>query len=253
MKFRFALSVLALAALPAAAMEAHFGPIGITPFETARLNAFCDGSVTPTPCDVTFEFHDSSGNLLKQASMTLQPESIGSVDFSLTGIAAVPNRVELAPCIKVQRGTAQASLELMENFTHRTRLLINWGDGALPRSGADVDFGGLGITPFDTARMSAMCVSSTSTDVPGCVVSFEFHDASGNVVKSARMTIPVEGSAHLDLTLANAIAGGGRVTINPCWTVASGGAVLSVQTFDNSSGLTLTQAYPAALVPAIVP
>src|SRR5438552_1850315 len=121
MKACVSLFALIAAALPAAAVEADFGLVGITGFETARLNAFCDGSVTPTPCDITFEFHDIGGRTLKQVSMLLQPETSGFVDFSLPAAAFAPGRVEINPCLKVVRGTAQASVEIFDNFTQRTR------------------------------------------------------------------------------------------------------------------------------------
>lgn len=248
MKFYLALSALAIAALPAMASDADFGLIGITSFETARLNAFCDGSVVPTPCDITFEFMDVNGRVLKQVSMILQPETTGFVDFSLPATtAALPSRVEIAPCWTVLRGTAQASLELIENFTQRTRLLIPWSAAAAPRSSADVDFGATGITVFDTLRMSANC-EGDSTDSVACDVTFEFHDSQGQTLKAARLAIPAGSSGFVDLNFSDTKATAGRVTIDPCWTVASGAAVLSVQTFDRFTGLTLSQAYPAALV-----
>ncbi|HKE20866.1 MAG TPA: hypothetical protein VKB88_00665 [Bryobacteraceae bacterium] len=244
MKFHI-LSALLISALPAQASEADFGMIGVTSFETARLNAFCDGSVVPAPCDVTFEFHDLRGGTLKQASLVLQPETTGFLDFSLATAASVANRVEIIPCIKVLRGTAQPSLELLENVTHRTRLLITWGSGAVARSNSDVDFGAAGITPFDTARMGASC-QGDSTDAVPCDVTFEFHDASGSTLKSARMAIAPGAAAYLDLTFANTAASSGRVTIDPCWTVASGAAVLDLQILDTFSGFTLSQGYPAS-------
>src|SRR5204862_4598687 len=86
----------------ASAADANFGLIGIARFETARLTAYCDGSVTPTPCDITFEFHDIGGRTLKQAAMTLQPGTGGFVDLTPaeTGIAGM---VQIDPCWKVLR------------------------------------------------------------------------------------------------------------------------------------------------------
>ena len=76
MNTHLVLLAFATAALASAA-DANFGLIGISRFETARLTAYCDGSVVPTPCDITFEFHDMSGRTVKQASMTLQPGTGG--------------------------------------------------------------------------------------------------------------------------------------------------------------------------------
>lgn len=250
MKTYVALFVLIAAAFPAAAIEADFGLIGITSIETARLNAFCDGSVTPTPCDITLEFHDISGRTLKQVSMIIQPESSGFLDFSLGAGLFVPGRVEIAPCWTILRGTAQASVEIFDNFTLRTRLLINWGDGAVARSAADVDFGAVAITRSDFARMSASCDGDGSV-VPACDIVFEFHDANGRVLKSERKSVPAGASVFSDLHYAEAGSTERRVTIEPCWTVASGAAVLNLQTIDTLTSLTVTQAYPSSLVSAV--
>lgn len=242
MRLCLVLTALALAALPAAAMDADFGAIGITQYDTARLNGFCDGSVVPTPCDIIFEFHDLSGRTLKTVSMIVQPETTGFVDFSVPAASLFPSRVEINPCFKVLRGTAQPTLELMENFTQRTRILTTWSGGALPKSGGDVDFGAAAITRFDTARMSASC----QDDGPACDVAFEFHDANGATLKASRVSIAPGATAFLDLHFADTGAAGGRVTIDPCWTVATGAAVLNLQTIDTFSGFTITHGYPSA-------
>jgi len=236
---------LIAAAVPAAAVDADFGLIGITGFETARLNAFCDGSVVATPCDITFEFQDINGRVLKQVSMILQPETSGFTDFSLGDVTFVSGRVEIQPCWTILRGSAQPSLEIFDQFTQRTRLLINWGAGALPRSTADVDFGAVAITRFDVARMGAFCEGDGS-DAAACDVTFEFHDGAGRVLKSTRMTLPANTGAFVDLKYAEAAPTAARVLIAPCWTVATGAAVLDLQTVDSLTGLTITQAYPAA-------
>jgi hypothetical protein len=240
---------LMAAVLPAAAaVDADFGLIGITGFETARLNAFCDGSVVPTPCDITFEFHDINGRTLKQVSMILQPETSGFADFSVGAATFVPGRIEIDPCFKILRGTAQGSVEIFDNFTQRTRMLINWGDGARARSAADVDFGTVAITRSDIARMGASCEGDGSVVPAPCDITFEFHDANGRVLKSERKSVPAGTGAYFDLNYAESGSTERRVLIDPCWTVANGAAVLDLQTVDSFTGLTLTQGYPAALV-----
>jgi hypothetical protein len=249
MKTCLAFLALMAAVLPAAAaVDADFGLIGITGFETARLNAFCDGSVVPTPCDITFEFHDVNGRTLKQVSMILQPETSGFADFSVGAAAFVPGRVEIDPCFKILRGTAQGSVEIFDNFTQRTRMVITWGDGARARSAADVDFGTVAITRSDIARMGASCEGDGSVVPAPCDITFEFHDANGRVLKASRMSVPAGTGAFLDLRYPEAGSTERRVLIDPCWTVANGAAVLDLQTVDSFTGLTLTQAYPAALV-----
>src|SRR2546430_3635037 len=50
-------------------------------FENARLTAYCDGSVKPVPCEVTFEFENLAGRTLKQATLTIQPNTSGFLDL----------------------------------------------------------------------------------------------------------------------------------------------------------------------------
>jgi hypothetical protein len=64
------------------------------------------------------------------------------------------------------------------------------------------------------------------------------------------MSVPAGTGAFLDLHYIEAGSTASRVSISPCWIVANGAAVLDLQTVDSFTGLTLTQAYPAALVAA---
>lgn len=254
---------LATAALAAAATEADFGLVGLAPFENARLTAVCDGSVAPSPCLVTFEFHDRSGRTLKETTLTLPAGAGGVLDFvappdpDRPGLAEPPesvrpagiaNLVQLEPCIKVLRGAAFLSLEVFDRFSQRTRILINWGDRSRARTG-DVDFGLAGITPFDTARLGAFCQSDGSSMPPPCDVTFEFHDLEGKVLKQSRMTLQPDTGGFLDLKLSETRSTSGRVEIDPCFKVAGGQAVGTFAILDNFFGLTLVQAYPA--VPAV--
>jgi hypothetical protein len=233
------------------AEEVHFGPIQIAAFENARLTADCDGSVEPTPCEITFEFRHMGGRVLKQTSMTIQPGASGFVDLAAaqTGISGP---VLIEPCWKVTRGAAFASLEVFDTFSQRTRILINWGDRSIARSG-DVDFGLAGLTPFDTLRMSAFC--SDDQDVPGrlpapCDVVFEFHDVQGRAIKETRMTLQPGTGGSADLRWPETGATARRVELDPCWKVAGGLAIGTLAVIDNLTGLTIAQAYPAALASA---
>src|SRR5260370_4002304 len=63
-----------------------FGLIDLLPFETARLNAFCESpvttapSMTTTPCEATLEFHDINGRLLQHSELTLRSGAGGVPD-----------------------------------------------------------------------------------------------------------------------------------------------------------------------------
>ena len=116
MNIRVVLLAFAAASLASAA-DANFGLIGIAGFETARLTAYCDGSVTPTPCDITFEFHHISGRMLKQATVTLQPGTGGFLDLRWQETGSPARRVEISPCWRVGGGAAVGSLTIVDNFT----------------------------------------------------------------------------------------------------------------------------------------
>jgi hypothetical protein len=229
-------------------MEADFGLIGLSAFENARLAAYCDGSVTPVPCEITFTFTHVGGRVLKQSTMTLQPGTAGFLDLA-AGQTGISGLVQIDPCWKVTRGAARASLQVFDIFSQRTRILINWGDRSVPRTG-DVDFGLVGLTAFDTARLGAFCEGDGSVTPSPCSILFEFHDAAGKTVKQSRLILAPETGGFVHLRLAETGATARRVEIDPCFTVERGSAVGSLATIDNFTGLTITQAYPAALARA---
>ena len=240
------LLILATAAI-ARADVAHFGLIQITPLENARLTAYCDDS-SATPCDIDFLFVHSSGRVLKHTTLTIQPGSSGFADLTAAQ-SGIAGPVLIEPCWKVARGAALASLEVFDILTLRTRILINWGDRSVPRTG-DVDFGMAGVTPFDTARLSAFCPNEES--IPGagpiaCDVVFRFHDSGGRVIKESRTTLQPGTSGFAELRWPEIGASTRRVEIEPCWTVAGGLAVGTFAVIDNLTGLTIVQAYPAVL------
>ena len=220
-------------------------------FENAQLTAYCDGSVAASPCDFTLTFHDVNGRTLKQATLTLQPGTGGFLDFTPSpAILGSPN--ELDPCVKVLRGAGFASLEIFDMFTQRTRILLNWGDRSLPRTG-DIDFALAGITPFHTARLGAYCEGEGSVMPPPCDVTLEFHDIQGRLLKQSRMTLQPDTGGFLDLRWLETGSPSRKVEIQPCIKVAGGAAIGTLAIVDNFSGLTLTQAYPAALAAAAQP
>jgi hypothetical protein len=229
--------------------EADFGLIGLTALENARLNAYCDGSVVPTPCEIVLTFRHIGGRTLKQTTLTLEPGTGGFLDLSAaqTGLGGT---VQIDPCWKVLRGAGFASLEIFDTISQRTRLLASWSDRSVARSG-DIDFAFAGITPFDTARVGAFCEGDGSVTPSPCEVTFEFHDASGRTVKQTQVTLQPETGGYADLRWSDLVAPTGRrAEINPCFKVLRGNVIASFSIVDNLTGLTLTQAYPAALARA---
>jgi hypothetical protein len=251
MNLRLIWLAFATAVIASSATKADFGLIGIKAFENARLTAFCDGSVAPNPCAITLEFHDIGGNTLKQSTLTLQPGTGGFLDFTASA-SGFGGPVLINPCFDVLRGAAFASLEVFDVFTLRTRILINWGDRSLAKTG-DVDFGLAGITRSDTARLGAFCEADGSVAPPPCDITFEFHDIQGNAIKQSRMTLQPDTGGFLDLKWSETGTTARRVELSPCFKVAVGGgpAVGTLAVVDNFSGLTLAQAYPATLAVAV--
>src|SRR5437016_5613440 len=195
---------LGLLLVPAAfaLTDANFGLTAISSLETARLAAYCDGSVVPVPCEITFEFHSIDGRVLLENTMTLEPGTGGFLDLPAVRAGITRGRGEIDPCWKIARGAAFASLEVFDSSNLRTRLLINWGDRSLPRSG-DIDFALAGITPFDTARLNAFCPEGErSAGESTCMVHFEFHDIKGRLLKQADMTLQPGTGGFLELRWA---------------------------------------------------
>jgi hypothetical protein len=225
-------------------LHGAFGLIGFLPFETARVNAFCDGSVVPAPCTANLEFHDQNGGLLKVAQLNLAPGTGGSVDLVLTNRIA-GGASEVVPSFELGTGSIFTSLELYDSSNMRTRLLVDWGDGAMPQTG-NGSFGMAGITASDRGRASAFCPAANgSTDRPApCDVSFEFQDVSGKVLKTSRLTVQPGTASFVDLTWQETESRERRVEVEPLWQVTSGAPVLTFGIVDNS-GLTITHGFPA--------
>jgi hypothetical protein len=234
--------------MPALAAQVDYGLLGITQVETSRISAYCAEESTE-PCQVEFHFHDVRGRIVKQSTVTLQPGTAGFLDLTGADLGLTARRGEIVPCIRVLRGSAFTSLQQFDNFTQRTRLFTNWGDRALPLAG-EAHFGLAGITPFDTARLSAFCseaATRTGAAEP-CEVTFIFHASGGRVFKQSTITLEPGTSGFLDLRAAEIGLTFRRGEIIPCIRVGRGVAVASYESIDTLTGLTLTSGYPAALI-----
>ncbi len=232
-------------------LHGAFGLIGLLPFETARLNAFCEGAVMLTPCEATLEFHDINGRLLQHSELTLRPGAGGFLDQTPPP-SGDRTDAQIVPSWRFVRGNAVASLELFDSSSQRTRILIDWGDGAVARTG-EADFGLAAITPFDKGRLGAFCPAAEGdgSDMPTpCDVMFEFHDSTGRVLKQSSMTLRPGTAGFLDLTWPETGSTARRVEINPCFKAIRGAAVATFAILDSTTGLTITQTYPVMPPPA---
>jgi hypothetical protein len=207
------------------------------------MNAYCDGSVSPNPCMVTFEIRGIDGSMLQQVTKTIQPNSSDFADFSLAGIAAFRGRGSIAPCWDVAAGSVRISMEIFNSATQQSRLLINWGDRSTPLLG-DIDFAPAGLSRGDTARLGAFCPEDSAN---ACNVIFEFHDSQGNVVKTSSATLAPGASGFLELNFDEMPITGRRSIIVPCFKVGETPAVATMAIF-GTGGAGGVQAYPATLV-----
>jgi len=110
--------------------KGEFAPAGITPFDMARVSAFCSDELTLTglpaeACDVEFKFHDLSGRLLKQSTITLQPGAAGSLDLRAAEAGITSGRGEIQARMTVGRGAAVGGLRVIDTLSGRTNALAN--------------------------------------------------------------------------------------------------------------------------------
>ena len=101
-------------------------------------------------------------------------------------------------------------------------------------------FGLIGIDPYETARLNAVCAV---TPLPGgvnpgpCDVTLAFLDSNGRLVKQATYALRPGQSASLDLT--GAASSAVRTQVQPFVPVGGSGFVLvSVDVFDSNTGRT---------------
>jgi hypothetical protein len=244
----FALPLFFAASLAAA--DVHFGPTPIAANETARMIAYCDGSVAPNPCMITFEFRSPRGGLLFSDTRTIPAGTAQFVDLPAARAGIGRGLGEIDPCWDIQFGAALLSVEIFDTGSQRTRLSINWGDRSMPRSG-DIDFAPAGLSRGDTARLGAFCPADDVRLAQSCRVHFEFHDLAGRLLKQSDLTLQPGTSGFLDLSFSEAASDSRRLMIDPCFKVGDGGPIVgTLALLDNGLGQPLAQIYPATLATA---
>jgi hypothetical protein len=139
------LLALALAALVSAPAQtgSGFPVVGIAAGQSARinvLNAARPDPANPTSCNVTLQFMDTNGKLLKQTAVNLQPGAGGGLDFGWAELPGNDLRTEVRavllfgysgganpPAAILQQsacGYLVPSLEVYDNGTGRTSFIL---------------------------------------------------------------------------------------------------------------------------------
>ena len=147
MNRQFSLSVLAAAAMAAVTVvSVHgfnpqpdpprvFGMVGITPYETARLNVvvLADGGAPATGCRIAFGYLTDEGRVIRQDLKTILPGH--GAFFDLPGVEALPPgpikiRTAIRPLVEVAPVQATtdpchmtATFELFDNVTGKASII----------------------------------------------------------------------------------------------------------------------------------
>jgi hypothetical protein len=220
---------------------------GISPEQTARLSAFCDGSVTPAPCNATLEFHDIHGVLLNQTHLNLRPGETGFLDQQPPD----PDRpMEVIPKWFLNEGSANLSFEVSDTENLRTRFFVNWADGSVAKTG-NLDSGPVSLTRGDTGRLEVYCDGSVRVEgtlrFASCQAGLAFHDTNGRLLKQSHLNLAPGTAGFLDLTFDETRSMDRRAVVIPSLNVTGGPAVGSLAVLDSATGITITQSSPAML------
>ena len=97
--------------------EPVFGMVGVTSFQTARLNLV---AFPPDPCIGTINWGDSNGIPIGP-SLTVQLNPGQATHLDLPGGGALGNRAEVRPVVMVTGGACIASAEVYNQETKATR------------------------------------------------------------------------------------------------------------------------------------
>ncbi|PWU02710.1 MAG: hypothetical protein C5B51_20375 [Terriglobia bacterium] len=103
-------------------------------------------------------------------------------------------------------------------------------------------FGLIGIDPFETARLNAVCAD---TPLPGgaqpgpCLVSLAFRDTSGRVLTQVTQSLQPGQATSLDLNGAQVAMRGSRFEVQPYVpSNGSGYVMVTTEVFETSNGHT---------------
>jgi hypothetical protein len=117
------------------AVEFHFGMVGITREQTARLNVV---NVSREPIQLSLNFTDGAGRMIRQTVETLMPDQATFLDISLSGIDQVAGRIQIHASLEINaRSSADVgrrlipTLEVFDNSTGKTQIALGACDGSV--------------------------------------------------------------------------------------------------------------------------
>lgn len=239
-----------------------FGLVTVQPAQTIRINLTCFGHtigrIPPGPCHGLAMFHDSRGDVLKQAAVDLRPGESGFMEYTpprLTGDVLI-SPVGIDPCwVPAAGGTVIPTVEVLDNGGN----LLLFENVATPRmsefnnafTNPETDsgfnptpdppgFGMITVTSTMKLRMNTSCFAHTINGIPPgpCRGTVMVHDMAGNVIQQTAYDLKPGQTASFEFT-PPPTSDRTSVHIDPCWLPAEGGrAVPDVELVDASSGQT---------------
>jgi len=118
-------------ALRPTAVEYHFGMVGLTRGEIARLNVINLGRET---LSISINFVDSSGRVIGRSVERIEPDHSSFLDFTPSSVDIGPGRLEIHAWFEYEAAGSpkvMPSLELFDSDTGKTRLVLGACDGSV--------------------------------------------------------------------------------------------------------------------------
>jgi hypothetical protein len=114
------------------------------------------------------------------------------------------------------------------------------------------EFGLIGVAASETARLNAFCPSDPSIPPGPCDVTFAFLDIQGRTLEQTTLTLLPNTGGFLDLRPVEIGSASIRLTVLARINVTRGGAIATLEVFDDGTGRTSIFSHPGTVVlPAV--
>lgn len=117
------------------AVEFHFGSVGITRGETARLSVLNAGR---EPIQMSINFTDNAGRQIKQSVEKVEPGQSAFLDLTLTSVDDSAGRLQIHASVEVSSRESGGggrlfipTLEVFDTGTGRTHIALGACDGSV--------------------------------------------------------------------------------------------------------------------------